>query len=611
VLASIRAELLVLRKWPAAWGLLLVTPVLVLLSDYVAEFISYLNLTPADYAAYGTPAQSFPALTPSQFNIVAVSQFTFSGTAPFIVLGAVMAGSDWGRGTITTALLQRPGRAKTFAGQALALAVAITASVLATFAVAAAASSVIQVAKSVNPILGAMPPALVIAESVGAALFVALTYGMLGLFLGTVCRSGAGAIAVALLWTLIIEGTLYNLALQFPHGTLRTISDLTPGAAATVVTGLFGDPGGGATSQNYMAIRTTGAVVTLAVYMTAALALTIIILRRRDAVTEPSRRLRLRRRTAVPSSGADRTPAQQRPQIAAGGVLASLRAELLVMSKRPAIWALVLVLPADMLLNSYFSAYVRYATANTGVSLGVSQPLVLATMMPSRYLTAALNGAFSWSASNVYGAAVLMLLGALIGGSDWGRNTIKTALLQGPGRLRAFTGQALAVAIAVAVSIALTFILAAAASASVALDQTGSLDPAGSQFPAFGHLAEALAAALVLGLAYAAVGLTLGVWLRSATAGIGAVLLWAVVVEPSIEYFAAQLHGAVLHLYDILPDAATNTVINLEGNPNLALYGSNFPSAQVTPALAFLTLGLYAVAFLAIPALITRGRDIL
>lgn len=607
-----RAELLILRKWPAAWGLLLVTPVLVLLSDYIAEFISYLNLTPAEYAAYGNPAQAFASLTPSQFNIIAVTQFTFSGTAPFIVLGAVMAGDDWGRGTITTALLQKAGRARTFAGQALALAIAITASVLATFAVAAAASTVIQAveSKSVNSYFGVMPPALVIAESVGAALFVALTYGMLGLFLGTVCRSGAGAIAAALLWTLIIEGTLYNLALQFPHGTLRTISDLTPAAATTVVTGLFGDPGGGATSQNYMAISTTEAVVTLAAYLTAALVVTICILRRRDAVTAPSRKRR-RGRTALSSSGTDQTRAQQRPQIAAGGVLVSLRAELLVMFKRPAIWVLVLALPADMLLNSYFSSYVLYATANTGVSLGISGPLVLATVMPSQYLTAALNGAFSWEASNVYGAAVLMLLGALIGGSEWGRKTIKTAVLQGPSRLRAFTGQAIAVAIAVAASIALTFILAAAASAIIALHQTGSLDPAGSQFPAFDHLAEALAAALLLGLAYAAVGLTLGVWLRSATAGIGAVLLWAVVVQPSIEYFAAQLHGVVLHLYDILPDAATNTVINLEGNPNLALYGSNFSSAQVAPALAFLTLGLYAGAFLAIPAIITKRRDIL
>ncbi|MGD0064761.1 MAG: hypothetical protein ABSB76_15105 [Streptosporangiaceae bacterium] len=612
MLASMRAELLILRKWPAAWGLLLVTPMLVLLSDYVAEFIFYLNLTPADAAAYGTPAQNLSSLLPSQFNIVAVGQFTFSGTAPFIVLGAVVAGGDWGRGTITTALLQRPGRARTFAGQGLALAVAVTASVLATFAVAAAASVVIRMAesKSVNPYLAAMPPALVIAQSVGAALLVALTYGMLGLFLGTVCRSGAGAIAAGLLWTLIIEGTLYDLALQFPHGTLRTISDLTPAAAATVVTGLFGDPGGGASSQNYMVASTAGAVWTLTAYLAAALALTIAVLRRRDAVTESSRRIRLRRRSVASSSGSDRLAGRQGRQTTAGELLASLRAELLVMSKRPAVWALVLVGPADMLLNSYISSYVLYATANTGVSLGVSAPLVLSTMMPSQFLTAALNGAFG-PASDVYGATVFMLLGALIGGSDWGLNTIKTALLQGPSRLRAFSGQAVAVTIAVAASVALTFTLAAAASAIVALHQTGSLDPAGSQFPAFGHLAAALAAALMMGLAYAAVGLTLGIWLRSATAGIGAVLLWAVVVQPSIENFAAQLHGVILRLYQIFPDAAVNTVINLEGSHNFDLYGSNLSAAQIAPALAFLTLGLYAAAFLVIPALITRRRDIL
>jgi ABC-2 type transport system permease protein len=291
-------------------------------------------------------------------------------------------------------------------------------------------------------------------------------------------------------------------------------------------------------------------------------------------------------------------------------VLVSLRAELLVMSKRPAVWALVLFLPADMLLNSYFSSYVSYATANSGVVLGVNGPLVLATMMPSHYLIAALNGAFGMQTGDVYGAVVFMLLGALIGGSDWGRGTIKTAVLQGPSRLRAFAGQALAVGLAVAASVALTFIAAAGASAIVALHQSGSPDPAGSPFPYFGHLAEALAAALVLGLAYAAVGLTLGIWLRSATAGVGAVLLLAVIVQPSLEYFAPQLHGAVLHLYEILPNAATNSVVNLDGNPDLALYGSNFPIAQVAPALAFLTLGLYVVVFLALPALITRRRDI-
>ena len=613
MLASMRAELLVLRKWPAAWGLLLVTPLLILCSGYVANFIGYLTLTPADYATWGTPGMILPSMLPSQFNITAVNQFTFSGTAPFIILGAIMAGGDWGRGTITTALLQRPGRARTFAGQALALTVAVTASVLASFAVAAAASLAVLAAesKSATPYTAAMPPALVIAESAGAALLVALTYAMLGLFLGTVCRSGAAAIAAGLLWTLIVESTLNNLASQYPQGILRTISDLTPGTAATVVTGLFGSSGGGASSSVYLATGTTHAIWTLAAYLAAAVALTVLVLRCRDAVTEPSR-LRLRRPAAAPAARPGRPAGQRRPRPlpAADGVLASLRAELLIMSKRPAVWALVLIAPAEMLLNSYFTAYVDYATATTGVVQGISAPQALSSMMPGQYLTGALNGAFGLdNANNVYGAVVFMLLGALIGGSDWGQNTIKTALLQGPTRLRTYAGQALAVAIAVAASVALTFALAAAASAAVALHLAGSPDPAGSQFPAFGHLAAALAAALVMCLAYAAVGLTLGIWLRSATAGMAAVLLWAVVIQPSIEGFAPLLHGAVLRLYDILPDAATNTVVNLAGSPNPS--GTSYSVAQIAPALAFLTFGLYAAAFLTVPALITRRRDIL
>jgi hypothetical protein len=610
VFASMRAELLVLRKWPAAWGLLAVTPLLVLLSDYVAEWIFYLTLTPANYSTEGTPAQNLQGLLPSQFNIIAVFQFTFAGTAPFIVLGAAMAGGDWGRGTITTALLQGPGRARTFAGQVGALVVAVTASVLATFAVAAAASSVIRLlaGNSVNPVAGAMPGTGVIAESVGAALLVAIAYGVVGLFLGTVFRSAAGAVAVALVWTLIVEGTLWDLALQLPHGLVRTITDLTLNASAVTVTGDFGTPGGGAGSQNYLIVRPAVAIVTLLAYIAAALVLSLLVLRRRDAVTATNRRFRLRsRRRRRPAGSAGQTR-QPRPEPAVTGVLAALRAELLIMRKRPAVWALVLVLPVDMLINSYGYAYVLYATANSGVSLGVNAPQVLSSLLPDQYLMAALNGGFG-EFNDVYGTAVFMLLGALVGGSDWGRNTIRTALLQGPGRWRTAAGQSLALATAVAASVLLTFVLAAAASEIIALHQTGSLAPAGGQFPAFGHVAAALAAGLVLGLAYMAIGLTLGVWLRSAGAAIGAVLLWAVVAEPSIEYFAGQLHGIIVKVYQLLPDASTNALINLDGTPSY-YFGASQPEGHVGPALAFLILGLYAAVFLAIPALVTRRRDI-
>jgi len=610
VFASMRAELLVLRKWPAAWGLLAITPLLVLLSDYVAEWIFYLTLTPANYSTEGTPAQNLQGLLPSQFNIVAVFQFTFAGAAPFIVLGAAMAGGDWGRGTITTALLQGPGRARTFAGQVGALAVAVTASVLATFAVAAAASSVIRLlaGKSVNPVAGAMPGTGVVAESVGAALLVAIAYGVVGLFLGTLFRSSAGAVAAALVWTLIVEGTLWDLALQLPHGLIRTITDLTLNASAVTVTGDFGTPGGGTGSQNYLIVRPAVAIVTLLAYIAAALVLSLLVLRRRDAVTATNRRFRLRsrrRRRPAGSAGRTRPP---RPEPAVTGVLAALRAELLIMRKRPAVWALVLVLPVDMLINSYGYAYVLYATANSGVSLGVNAPQVLSSLLPDQYLMSALNGSFG-EFNDVYGTAVFMLLGALVGGSDWGRNTIRTALLQGPGRWRTAAGQSLALAAVVAASVVLTFVLAAAASEVIALRQTGSLAPAGGQFPAFGDVAAALAAGLVLGLAYMAIGLSLGVWLRSAGAAIGAVLLWAVVAEPSIEYFAGQLHGIIVKLYQLLPDASTNALVNLDGTPSY-YYGASQPQGHVAPPLAFLILGLYAAIFLVIPALVTRRRDI-
>jgi ABC-2 type transport system permease protein len=596
MLASMRAELLVLRKWPAAWGLMLLTPVLVFMTDYVAQYIIYLTLTPAQYSTLETPEQGIASLLPSQFNIIAVSQFLLSGTVPFIVLGAAMAGGDWRRGTIMPTLLQGPGRIRAFAGQALALAVAATASVLATFAVAAASSIAIRLleSKSVNPYAAAMQPNLVIARSIGAALLVALTYAMLGLLLGTVCRSAAGAIAIALVWTLLIESTLYDLALDLPRGLLRTISDLTPGACTITVTGLFGTPGGGAGSQNYLPVGPTEAFWTLVAYLAASLAGTMFLWRRRDAITERSRRFRLRRRRRVTA------PRRY------GGILSSLRGELLVMSKRPAVWALVLVLPVEMLINGYLSGWLLYATANSGVSLDVNAPAVLATLLPGQYLATALNGFGQYN--GLYGAAVLMLIGALIGGSDWGQHTIRTALLQGPGRLRTWAGQALAIGVAVAVSVALTFILAAAASAIAAWHLAGAAIPATTHFPTFGHVAAALAAAVVLGVAYAAAGLTLGIWLRSASAAIGAVLVWAVVVEPSIEYISLQLHGVLLRIYDILPDAGTNTLVNLDGSTTVA-YGS-YQVAQVAPALAFLTLGLYAVAFLAIPALITRRRDV-
>ena len=109
MLAAARAELLILRKWPMAWALLLVTPVVTLAVYYVAAFVLYVTLTPAQYGPLGTPSQNLPMMLSSQFSIIAVSQFAFSAQVPLIVLGAIMAGGDWTSGTLRTTVRQGAG----------------------------------------------------------------------------------------------------------------------------------------------------------------------------------------------------------------------------------------------------------------------------------------------------------------------------------------------------------------------------------------------------------------------------------------------------------------------------------------------------------------------
>ena len=95
-----------LRKSKVAWALVLTTPMLTLIAIYLLQFLEYLGDTPALYAQEGTPEQALEGLLPGQFNIQAIEQVAI--TAPFIVLGAVIAGGDWSRGTIRTSLLAGP-----------------------------------------------------------------------------------------------------------------------------------------------------------------------------------------------------------------------------------------------------------------------------------------------------------------------------------------------------------------------------------------------------------------------------------------------------------------------------------------------------------------------
>jgi hypothetical protein len=112
----------------------------------------------------------------------------------------------------------------------------------------------------------------------------------------------------------------------------------------------------------------------------------------------------------------------------------------------------------------------------------------------------------------------------------------------------------------------------------------------------------------VVSTAWAAAGWTAGTVFKSATAAFAVILLWATVVQLQLDQFASEVSGPLRAVYDLLPDAATNTLTNLYG---FASTGLTPVFGLVAPALAFGTLAAYAVACFALPVLVTRRRDLL
>jgi ABC-2 type transport system permease protein len=609
MLASWRAELLVLRKSRVAWALVLVAPLLVLVQTYLFQFVTYLGLTPAMYATYGSPAQNLPSLLPSQFAIQTVNQLSF--TAPFSLLGAVIVGGAWGSGTLRTALLQGQGRARCFGGQVLAIMTACAASVLASFALAALASAAIRgyvgSALAVGP-AGAFPPVIVVAQAVGAGLLIGLAFGALGIALGTLFRSAAGGVAAALIWWAIADGFLYELSLN-AGGWFQHLYNVMPEASLITLTSMFGSPGGGAASATYQPVSPWTAAEILAGYAAAFLILALILVLRRD-ITVPARRRQIRPRVRPAGPRVSRRPAGASPRPAGAGagrgVLASARSELLVMARWPAMWAFVLILPVFTLLGAYVEQFVLYLGAGSGAIILATPAQVLPSILPGQFVPAVLNSI--GDGFPLQGTAAFFLIGALAAGRDWADGTIKTSLLQGPTRARTSLGQALAVLIAAALSVLLTFALAGVFSVLAAVGITGSASPAAGPLPSAGRLAAGVGLALVISTAWAAAGWTAGTLLRSATAAFAVILLWATIVQLQLDQLASEFTGPLRALYDLLPDAATNTLTNLYGfadNQVTPIFG------QVAPALAVLTLAVYVLVCFVLPVIVTRRRDVI
>ena len=241
---SYRAELLKLLRWPAMWILAAVLLVLSQVFGYLIPYVAYRSGGGSGFAAGETPAQLLADLLPGRLVPNTLGGFPLFAGAIALILGALVAASEYGWGTLKTILVQRPRRPSLLAGKLLSMATAILALVVAVFAVNALWSWVIAATEG-RP--AGWPSVLDLGRGIGAGWLILGMWGLFGAFLGILFRSTSLAVGLGLVWALAVENLVRGFAglLGFLDAFQRGLPGVNAGSlVASLGAATLEQPGG-------------------------------------------------------------------------------------------------------------------------------------------------------------------------------------------------------------------------------------------------------------------------------------------------------------------------------------------------------------------------------
>jgi len=279
--ASMRAELLRLRKWPAVWVTVGAWLFLAALFGYLFNYVAYAT-GDESFANEGTTRAGLLAeLMPAEVPDVMIQGTPMFGGALMMVLGAIVAGNGYGWGTWKTVLTQGPSRNSTVLGSLAATTVVVVGTLLATMALSLGISSLVAVTES-QPI--DWPSVSALGTSLGGGFLVLEMWMLMGYLLGTLARGPALSVGLGLVWALVLENLLRGVgALLEP---VEAATRVLPGTAAGSLIGKLVDvaPGGDGTPGVLDVLSGPQAVLTVAAYLLLLPLVTLVLVRRRDVV---------------------------------------------------------------------------------------------------------------------------------------------------------------------------------------------------------------------------------------------------------------------------------------------------------------------------------------
>jgi len=281
LVASTRAELLRLRRWPALWVLLGVWVTLNVSFGYAFDYIAYTTGDATGPSTVGTPrGELLAGLLPSAAPVTLTQGMPMFGGALVMILGVLAVGSGYGWGSWKTVFAQGPSRAAAFGGTLAALAAFVVGLVLASAVVDLGVSCGIA---AIEGQLIDLPSAGDWASAIGTGLLVLGMWAAAGVLVGVLTRSPALGVGLGLVWALVVENLLRGVS-----GVLDPIAAITdhlPGTAAGSLVGALSaaESGtGGGTPGVFGTLSGTTATGWLAVYLVGFLVVALAVIHRRD-----------------------------------------------------------------------------------------------------------------------------------------------------------------------------------------------------------------------------------------------------------------------------------------------------------------------------------------
>lgn len=281
-------------------------------------------------------------------------------------------------------------------------------------------------------------------------------------------------------------------------------------------------------------------------------------------------------------------------------MLGSVSAELLLLRKRVGVWVLLGIWVLLAIVFGYAFPYVTYVTGGdfAGPDDGQSN---LAEMLPAQLIDTNIAG-FPF-----FGGALVLMLGVLAVGSDYGWGTPKTILTQRPGRLRVFAAKLLALGVALVPFVLLTFAAAALSSGLIAWREGAPM-----AWPSALDLLQAMGAGWLVLAVWTLLGVLLAVLTRGTALAIGIGVLYTLVLEGLLTAFATQI-DALEPLVRGALRANTYSLVRplgavLEESTNNGPGSFSGPYVGTTQAL--LVIAAYLAVFALIAAAVLRRRDV-